>query len=132
MSTRVHLWVWMILLLAPCAAWSDDPVTIQADSSFANMAPRGGVYPVMVTLHNSGPSADGALVVKSDAFSDTLRTYAYPVSLPTGTDKEIAVYPAVNAYSDKIDLSFDGSARAKGRQSFCAGPGRDTDRYDRR
>lgn len=113
MFLRAHLWIGLLLLLTTCAALGDDPVTIEAESCFANMAPRGGVYPVVVSLHNSGPSSDGALVVKSEAFSDVLRTYAYPVNLPTGTDKQIIVYPAVNPYTEKINLSFVGPARAK-------------------
>ena len=113
MFQRACFWIGMLLLLTPCAVLADDPVTIEAESCFANMAPRGGVYPLVVSLHNSGPSSDGALVVKSEAFSDVLRTYAYPVTLPTGTNKEIIVYPAVNSYTEKIDLSFTGSARAK-------------------
>ncbi len=113
MFLRACLWVGLLLLLMPCAALGDAPITIEAESCFANMAPRGGVYPVVVTLHNSGASSDGALVVKSEAFSDVLRTYAYPVSLPTGTDKQILVYPAINPYTEKIDFSFAGPARAK-------------------
>ncbi len=112
MLLRTHFWFGLLLLL-PCAARSDDPVTIGAENCFANMAPRGGVCPVVVSLHNSGPSADGNLIVKGESYSNVLRSYAYPVSLPTGTDKQIIVYPAVSTDSDRIDFSFDGSARAK-------------------
>lgn len=103
----------LFLLLLPSAARAADPIVIDADSSFAGMSPRGGVYPLVLSIRNDGPSVDGALVVKSDGFSDVLRTYVYPLSLPAGTSKQVIAYPAVNAYAGQVNVSFQGPARAR-------------------
>lgn len=113
MLTRARLFFAIILLLTSGVALADPPVAISVDACFVGMAPRGGVYPIVVSIHNSGPSADGALIVKSSSMSDALRTYAYPVSLPQDTDKRIVAYPSVVNYADKVDFSFRGTADAK-------------------
>lgn len=116
---RVRGWVFALLVLLPGAAWGQKaPIVIQADSCFAGMAPRG-VFPLVVSIENHGGSADGALQVRSLSYTDSQRSYAYPVSLPAGTRKQIVVYPDLNGYTDQISVSFDGSARSQdARVSF--------------
>lgn len=111
---RVRRWVLALLVLWPGMAWGQKkaPVILQADACFAGMAPRG-VFPLVVSIENHGASADGALKVHSLSYTDSLRSYAYPVSLPSGTRKQIIVYPDLNGYTDQISVSFDGSARSQ-------------------
>jgi len=115
MTLHARFCTWLLLLL-PCVAMADSPVTITPAACFEDMAPRGGVYPLAVSLHNSGASADGALIVRSESYSSMLRTYAYPVSLPTGTDKEIIVYPSIGPDAFQIDFSFEGNSHADKEQ----------------
>ena len=111
---RVRGWILALLVLLPGAAWGQKkaPIVLQADACFAGMAPRG-VFPLVVAIENHGGSADGALQVRSLSYTDSLRSYAYPVSLPAGTRKQIVVYPDLNGYTDQISVSFDGSARSQ-------------------
>jgi hypothetical protein len=111
MNLKVSLFS-LLLMALPVAALADAPVSITPMASFSGMSPRGGVYPITVTLHNAGGSADGALIVQSESYSSVLRTYVYPVSLPTGTDKEIVVYPLVTADTNAVDFSFQGNSHA--------------------
>ncbi len=103
-----------LLVLLPAAAWGQRkaPVVLQADACFAGMAPRG-VFPLVVSIENRGGSADGALQVRGVSYTDSRRSYAYPVSLPAGTRKQIVVYPDLNGYTDQISVSFDGNARSR-------------------
>lgn len=111
---RVRGWILALLILLPGAAWGQKkaPVVLQADACFAGMAPRG-VFPLVVSIENHGGSADGALKVRSLSYTDSQRSYAYPVSLPAGTRKQIVVYPDLNGYTDQISVSFDGNARSQ-------------------
>lgn len=127
---RVRLGILALLCLLPGAAWAQRPpsVVIDARSCFEGMSPRGGVYPLLVSVQNRGASVDGALTVHSDNYSDALRSYDYPVSLPTGTTKQLIVYPVVNNYTFQVSLSFDGNARSQdinlplqGRQGWQVG-----------
>ncbi len=109
---RVLSWVLAAAALCARAAWGQGALTIQAESCFSGMAPAG-VYPVVVSIRNQGPSVDGAIVARSDSFSESSRRYVYPVSLPSGTSKRIIVYPAVDRFAQGVLISFAGPARAR-------------------
>ena len=79
------------------------------------MAPRR-VFPLAVTLENRGPSMDGALLVtlvSSGSMGESERRYLYPVSLPTGTNKKILAYPALNGYGYELTVQFLGPVRTR-------------------
>ena len=100
-------------VLSAGAARGAEPITIQAAAGcFSGMVPRG-VYPVVVSIHNWGPSVDGAIAVKTETFSGSNHRYLYPVSLPSGTIKKIVVYPLVEQYAQDITVSFSGPVRIK-------------------
>lgn len=98
------------LLLRP--AWAQNTLTLYAESCFSGMTPQG-VYPIVVTVRNQGPSVDGAVLVRSESFTDTSRRLLYPLSLPTGTIKRILAYPVLEPYTSKVTVSFIGPARAR-------------------
>ena len=100
-------------LFAAGAASAAPVPSLQADACFNNMAPRG-VYPIVVGVQNAGPSADGALTVKSVSYSGAERDYHYPISLPTGSEKRVTTYPWVTAETAKISVSFDGPLKFRG------------------
>jgi hypothetical protein len=102
-----------VALLGGGMARAASPITMMADSCFSGMSPRG-VFPVVIAIRNSGPSVDGAIVVRTEGFNaDASRRYVYPVNLPTGTVKKVIAYPALQSYSPELRVSFVGPGNAE-------------------
>ncbi|HXG23908.1 MAG TPA: hypothetical protein VNJ09_05080, partial [Chthonomonadales bacterium] len=120
MQTIAALLFFCTLLLRP--AWAQNSLTIYAESCFSGMTPQG-VYPLVVTVRNQGPSVDGAILVRSETFTDTSRRLLYPISLPTGTIKRILAYPVLEPYTSKVTVSFVGPARARPHELLIASRG---------
>lgn len=104
---RLACWFFVLVAVWAQTAWGQDPVSVQAQSCFAGMTPRG-TYPVVIALENKGASVDGVLVVQSPSFGQAGRRYLYPVSLPSGTSKRVVVYPQWFPFSSALTVTLAG------------------------
>ncbi len=115
---RSKLLLGLICLTTGGVSWAAD-LKVVAEPAFVGLSQTSGVYPVAVTVRNTGPDARGALRVTSEKFQ-----MDYPIELPKGAVKRIVTYPEITYGSEvQFQLSTDqGDARTAFRQFLGATP----------
>ncbi len=93
---------------------AQDPVSIQGEPCFTGMNPNG-VTPLLITLKNVGPGLDSAsVIVRSESGNGAAHRYEYgPISLPTGSVKQLVAYPALESYVQGVTVSLVGRFRTR-------------------
>ena len=79
-----------------------------AEGCFNGLSTSLGVYPIVVTISNGGPAVDGNIAVDANSYNGSHR-YMYPISLPSGSTKQVITYPDLSQGADQIKVSFDGA-----------------------
>ena len=109
----------LLFLMAVCSArfpleaQAAGGIVLSADACFAQMSPGGAAYPIKVTAENTGPSASGVIEVSEADYAQSQRFYDYPIDLPSGTVKQLIVYPHLESYASTVDIEFKGRAAAR-------------------
>lgn len=85
---------------------------------FGTTAPPFGCLPLKVRLQNLGPSAEALLTVDASPGFGGERSYLYPVSLPSGSQKEILALPFIQYGAYSLTLTLTGVRPAL--QSFLS------------
>ena len=94
-------------------------VTITARAGFDGYYEINQWIPVHITLENNGPSLDGRVEVRVPRYGGEETVYAYPVSLPTVSRKEVVLYVYPESYlTSELDVTLiagdaNGSAVAQ-------------------
>ena len=78
------------LLLRPAA--QDDSLTLSARAGFDGLFKESAAVPVVVSARNDGPPIEGEIRVAVDSSDGGQVIYTAPISLPTGSDKRVALY----------------------------------------
>lgn len=77
------------------AAWSDArDLELDVQPLFESKSNPRFVIPYLVRASNRGPDARGSLVIQGSSFA-----MRYPLDLPSGSQKQLIVYPAEQPYS---------------------------------
>ena len=111
---RLHFaLLWLLAALLHPAAQSDGPA-IGVQVGFAGLYKEGAAVPIVVSLRNDGPPLDGEIQATLKSGGDGQTVYSAPVSLPTQSDKRVALTMHVRTYTSGIDVRFvvDGQAVA--------------------
>src|SRR5207244_10077035 len=96
---------------ARVSASSSSP-TLQVSAGFGTYFRVGGWVPLYITLHNNGPDFNGILttsnpegLVWQDTFSMVPSSiYQQPVTVPSGTQKQVTLYLPITAQSSTVSI----------------------------
>lgn len=114
--------VMAVLLLAVTLSWAQRaPVQMDVRPLFGTTVPPYGCLPLRVTLQNDGPSVDATLVVEPSRWQAE-RRHLIPLPLPTGTRKEVFVFPFVLPDTMSVRLWLEG-VRPTIEQTLSVTPG---------
>ncbi|MCX7968578.1 MAG: hypothetical protein N3B10_08830, partial [Armatimonadetes bacterium] len=83
------------------------PLKIEVRPLFGTTVPPYGCLPLKITIQNEGPSIDTTLVVSPSRFRAE-RLHLFPISLPTGSRKEIAALPFVMPNTMSVSVRLEG------------------------
>ncbi|MCS7254100.1 MAG: hypothetical protein RMK18_09760 [Armatimonadota bacterium] len=104
---RLLIMVIVEVLLMAIAVAQRSPIQMKVYPLFGTTVPPGSFLPLKIVVQNNGPSVDGRLVVESSQLQ-TDYLYIFPVSLPSGSRKEIVATPFVSQTAMSIKVSLRG------------------------
>jgi hypothetical protein len=81
-------------------------VEMNAELLFTQQEALDSTTPILVRLKNTGNPIEGQICVSPERFG-TRRTYNYPISLPTGSYKEIIVTPRTQNSVGRVKISLE-------------------------
>ncbi len=93
----------MLALARPAAAQAVSPVSMTAQVGYDGTCKTDAWIPVRVTLENTGPNLEAYLEVTQDG---TNTIYAYNISLPSQSRKEITLYIFPESYVSRLSLTL--------------------------
>jgi hypothetical protein len=94
-------------LIAMIAGTALGQLQVSAEYQFEGVPQAGKQLPILVTVANTGPDAEGQINLFENG------DISYPISLPRGSTKQITVYPPEGYFSPKVMLSTNrGSAQS--------------------
>jgi len=102
-SLLAFLWL-AALLLRPTA--QDDGLTLSARAGFDGLFKESAAVPVVVNARNDGPPIEGEIRVTVDDGSGGSIVYSAPISLPTGSDKRVALYVSVLPFTGDLTVQL--------------------------
>ena len=91
---------------------ADSPIIISGAPCFTGQLPNGPV-PIVVKVQNFGKSVRGAIRVQAQTYSQAAHIYTYPIDLPTGSEKQLIVYPTLLQFTSNVSIDFDGPVRVE-------------------
>ena len=97
------LWL-MALLLRPAA--QDDGLSLSARAGFDGLFKETAAVPVIVSARNDGPPIEGEIRVTVDDSTGGEVVYSAPISLPTGSDKRVALYVHVLPFAGDLTVQL--------------------------
>jgi hypothetical protein len=97
------LWL-AALLLRPAA--QDDGLTLSARAGFDGLFKESAAVPVVVSARNDGPPIEGEIRVAVDSITGDEVVYTAPISLPTGSDKRVALYVHVLPFAGDLAVQL--------------------------
>ncbi len=97
------LWL-AALLLRPAA--QDDGLTLSARAGFDGLFKETAAVPVIVSARNDGPPIEGEIRVTVDDSRGGEVVYTAPISLPTGSDKRVALYVHVLPFAGDLSVQL--------------------------
>lgn len=83
------------------------PLQFEVRPLFGTTVPPYGCLPLKITIRNEGHPVDAILVVSSSHIR-TGRRYLFPLSLPTGSKKEVLAFPFVTHNTMNISFRLEG------------------------
>ncbi len=83
------------------------PVQMEVRPLFGTTVPPYGCLPLKITLQNEGPSVEGMLVVEPSRWQ-AKRLHIFPVSLPTGSRKEVLALPFLLSNTMSVAVRLEG------------------------
>jgi hypothetical protein len=106
------LYTLICFFVAAAVCHAAAPIKINVQPCFFGMR-AGNVYPLVITIENSGRSASGTIQVKADSYSQQNHIYNYPIDLPSGTSKQLIAYPIAKLGISGFEVSFSGPVDVK-------------------
>ncbi len=97
------LWL-AALLLRPAA--QDGGLSLSARAGFDGLYKEMDAVPVFVSVRNDGPPIEGEIRIAVDSMSGGPVVYSAPVSLPTGSDKRVALYIDVLTFTGDLNVQL--------------------------
>jgi len=97
------LWL-AALLLRPMA--QDDGLSLSARAGFDGLFKETAAVPVVVSARNDGPPIEGEIRVAVDSSDGGQVFYTAPISLPTGSDKRVALYVHVQPFAGDLTVQL--------------------------
>ena len=97
------LWL-AALLLRPVA--QADGLSLSARAGFDGLFKETAAVPVLVSVRNDGPPIEGEIRVAVDDITGGVVVYSAPVSLPTGSDKRVALYVHVLPFAGDLTVQL--------------------------
>ena len=97
------LWL-AALLLRPAA--QDGGLSLSARAGFDGLYKEMDAVPVFVSVRNDGPPIEGEIRIAVDSMSGGPVVYSAPVSLPTGSDKRVALYVHVLPFAGDLAVQL--------------------------
>jgi hypothetical protein len=95
-------WLWVILNL-PVA--QESQLSLTASAGFDRLYKESAAVPVYVVARNDGPPVEGEIRVTTGGDGDGLR-YTAPISLPTQSDKRVALYVHMPAFGRQLTVEL--------------------------
>ncbi|MCS7191710.1 MAG: hypothetical protein NZ937_01840 [Armatimonadetes bacterium] len=83
------------------------PLKIEVRPPFGTTVPSYGCLPLKIIIQNEGPSIDATLVVSPSRIRAE-RLHLFPISLPTGSRKEITALPFVMPNTMSVSVRLEG------------------------
>lgn len=96
-----------VAVIVELAAAQRLPLQFEVRPLFSTTVPPYGCLPLKITVRNEGRSVDAVLVVSSSR-TRTERRYIFPLSLPTGSKKEVLAFPFVTRNTMSISVRLEG------------------------
>ena len=109
------LFIWLFALFVSPPSQEGRP-ELDARAGFDGLYKPSSAIPVIVTVRNDGRPIEGTILVSASVnASDNVPVYSVPVSLPTGSVKQVplVVYPSSISSGVTIQLVSDGTAAAQ-------------------
>lgn len=111
---RVHLvLLWLAALLLRSATQSGG-LTLSASAGFDGLYRQSAAVPVVVAVRNDGAALEGEIRVAVPDSGGGETIFSAPVSLPTQSDKRVALYIHVPPFTGSVEVQLvgDGQVRA--------------------
>ncbi|MFN4180150.1 MAG: hypothetical protein ACK4I8_07530, partial [Armatimonadota bacterium] len=99
--------VFALTTFASVATAQKLPLQIDIRPLFGTTVPPYGCLPLKITVQNEGPSVNATLVVSPSRFRAE-RLHLFPLSLPTGSRKEITSFPFVMSNTMSVSVRLEG------------------------
>ncbi|MGQ9461806.1 MAG: hypothetical protein ACUVTP_02205 [Candidatus Fervidibacter sp.] len=98
----------VVAVIVELAAAQRLPLQFEVRPLFGTTVPPDSCLPLKITVRNEGRSVDAVLVVSSSSQIRTGRRYLFPLSLPTGSKKEVVAFPFVSHNTMNISVRLEG------------------------
>jgi len=109
----IVLWL-AVLLLRPTAQL--DGLTLSAAAGFDGLYRESAVVPVVVSARNEGPPLEGEIrVTTGNAAAGNATVYSAPISLPTQSDKRVALYVHLPPFAGDLTVQLVSGGQAVAR-----------------
>ena len=108
---RVYLaLLWLTMLLLRPAAQTDG-LTLSARAGFDGLYRNAAAVPILVSVRNDGAPLEGDIRVGVDNGAGGENVFIAPVSLPTQSDKRVALYVTVPGFSGRLKVELVSQGR---------------------
>ena len=108
---RVYLaLLWLTMLLLRPAAQTDG-LTLSARTGFDGLYRNAAAVPILVSVRNDGAPLEGDIRVAVDDGAGGENVFIAPVSLPTQSDKRVALYVHVPGFSGRLKVELVSEGR---------------------
>lgn len=119
MNSRFFL-LWLAALLLRPAAQSDG-LTLSARAGFDGLYRESAAVPVIVSARNEGPPLEGEIrVTVGSAAAGNVTVYSAPISLPTQSDKRVALYVHLPPFAGDLNVQLVSDERVAARANTNA------------
>ena len=104
---RFLIFAFALLMPATTVTAQRLPLQIEVRPLFGTTVPPYGCLPLKIAIQNEGPSIDATLVV-SPSRVQAERRHLFPLSLPTGSRKEILALPFIMPNTLSVSVRLEG------------------------
>ncbi len=103
---RWILWLLTVVVAVPAIA-QPHLLQVEVKPLFGTTVPPFGCLPLKITVQNRGPSVETAIVVTVERWQGR-REYVFPLSLPTGSRKEVLALPFITMNVMRVSVQLRG------------------------
>jgi len=96
-----------LVALASVAMAQRSPLQLEVRPLFGTTVPPYGCLPLKITVQNEGPPVEATLVVSPSRFRGE-RVHLFPLTLPTGSRKEIVALPFIMPDTMRVSVGLKG------------------------